>query len=121
MARFPHCRAVILDAYHNRVTDAGIAALASGCLQLRELVVGRTEHVSILTLATAIEQLERLESLSVPGRADLSGDDGAALFAVLASKPELRKLKFRRANLGPHLATILSFARLTELDLLCDC
>ena len=68
-------------------------------------------------MTSAIEGLERFESLVVPVWADLSGDDGAALFAILASKPGLRKLKFSYAMLGPHLATILTFARLTELDL----
>ena len=117
MARFPHCRAVILDAYYNRVTDAGIGALASRCPQLRELGMDVTSNGLIPALTTAIEQLERLESLVVPQNADLSGEDGAALAAVLASKPGLQKLKIRNAKLGPHLPTILTFARLTDLNL----
>ena len=79
--------------------------------------MGEAKHVSILALATAIEQLEQFESLVVPRNADLSGEDGAALFAMLASKPGLRKLKFYHARLGHHLTNILSLARLTELDL----
>ena len=117
MARFPHCRAVILDSYYNRVTDAGIGALASRCPQLRELGMDVASNGSIPALTTAIEQLERLESLVVPQNADLSGEDGAALAAVLASKPGLQKLKIRNAKLGPHLPTILTFARLTDLNL----
>ena len=119
VARFPHCRAIVLDAYSSdRVTDAGIVALASGCPQLRELCLnGWVKNVSIPALTTAIERLERLENLSVPKYLDLSGEDGAALAAVLASKPGLQKLKIRNAKLGPHLPTILTFARLTDLNL----
>ena len=117
VARFPHCRAVVLTGLSNRVTDPGIAALASGCPQLRELDVKYPEKISIPALTTAIEQLERFESLVVPRDADLSGEDGAALAAVLASKPGLQKLKIRNAKLGPHLPTILTFARLTDLNL----
>ena len=117
VARFPHCRAVTLYGWDKSVNDAGIVALASGCPQLRELDVSAEENVSIPALTTAIEQLERVEALGVPRKAYLLGEDGAALFTILASKPELRKLKFSEANLGHHLATILSFARLTEVNL----
>ena len=117
VARFPHCRAVVLDGLRTSVTDAGIAALASGCPQLRELGMDVASNGSIPALTTAIEQLERLESLVVPQNADLSGEDGVALAAVLASKPGLQKLKFSNAMLGPHLPTILTFARLTDLNL----
>ena len=118
-ARFPHCRAVGLGGWRTIADagiDAGIVAFASGCPQLRELDL-LLESVSIPALTSAIEQLERFESLSVPESADLSGEDGAALFAMLASKPGLRKLKFYDARFGPHLTNILSLARLTELDL----
>ena len=117
VARFPHCRAVVSNVYFNRVTDAGIAALASGCPQLRELGVEEAGYVSIPALTAAIEQLERVESLYVPQGTDLSREDGTALLAMLASKPGLRKLKFNNARLGHHLATILTFTKLVELDL----
>ena len=106
-----------LYGWDKSVNDAGIVALASGCPQLRELDVNAEENVSIPALTTAIEQLERLESLVVPRNADLSGEDGAALAAALASKPGLQKLKISNAMLGPHLPTILTFARLTDLNL----